>query len=83
MEALQNAAKHSPPGTEVLIRLEDDGRALTFSVHNESLGAGTTLGPAGHGLTNMSDRMTGCGGELVVDTDDVGTVTVRGRVPRT
>ena len=79
-EALQNAAKHSGPGSTVTVELADDGRWLTFSVHDDGSGAGP-VDVTGHGVSNMRERIAACGGELSVDSRSGAGVTVHGRVP--
>ena len=65
-EALQNAAKHGGPGTTVTITAHADDRTLTLTISDTGRG----FGPAtiGTGLTNMTDRLSAVGGNLVIDT---------------
>ncbi|OBF32099.1 two-component sensor histidine kinase [Mycobacterium sp. ACS1612] len=65
-EALQNAAKHGGPGTTVTIKARGDGQALHLSISDT--GRGFEPGTIGHGLTNMTDRLSAIGGQLVIDT---------------
>jgi signal transduction histidine kinase len=65
-EALQNAAKHGGPGTEVTIAARADARTLTLTIRDT--GCGFQTGATGTGLTNMTDRVSAIGGKLSVDT---------------
>lgn len=65
-EALQNAAKHGGPGATVTITARDEGGTLTVVIAD----TGTGFDPAmrGHGLINMTDRLSSIGGTLEVDS---------------
>ncbi len=65
-EALQNAAKHGGPGTEVTITARAEARTLTLTIRDT--GCGFQAGASGTGLTNMTDRVSAIGGKLSVDT---------------
>jgi signal transduction histidine kinase len=65
-EALQNAAKHGGPGTTVTITANDDDRTLTLTIRDT--GRGFDPATIGTGLTNMTDRVSAIGGNLVIDT---------------
>jgi len=65
-EALQNAAKHGGPGTEVTVTARGDGQRLSVEISDS--GHGFDPGTIGMGLTNMADRLSAIGGELSVDT---------------
>ncbi|WP_101951956.1 sensor histidine kinase [Mycobacterium sp. 3519A] len=65
-EALQNAAKHGGPGTTVTIKARGDGQTLHLSISDT--GRGFEPGTIGHGLTNMTDRLSAIGGRLVIET---------------
>ncbi|MBI3225258.1 MAG: sensor histidine kinase [Mycolicibacterium cosmeticum] len=65
-EALQNAAKHGGPDTTVAIIGRADGDTLTLEIADTGPGFDRTT--AGMGLTNMADRLSAIGGQLVIDT---------------
>jgi signal transduction histidine kinase len=65
-EALQNAAKHGGPGTTATITSHADDRTLTFTISDT--GRGFDPATTGTGLTNMTDRLSAIGGNLVIDT---------------
>ena len=65
-EALQNAAKHGGPGTTVTITAHTDDRGLTLTIGDT--GSGFDPATIGTGLTNMTDRLSAIGGNLVIDT---------------
>jgi signal transduction histidine kinase len=65
-EALQNAAKHGGPDTNVTITAHADDRMLTLTISDT--GRGFDPATIGTGLTNMTDRLSAIGGNLVFDT---------------
>lgn len=65
-EALQNAAKHGGPDTTVSITGRVDGTTLVLEIVDTGPGFDRTT--AGMGLTNMADRLSAIGGQLVIDT---------------
>ncbi len=65
-EALQNAAKHGGPDTAVTITAHADDRMLTLTISDT--GRGFDPATIGTGLTNMTDRLSAIGGNLVFDT---------------
>ena len=65
-EALQNAAKHGGPGTTVTITANDNDRTLFLTIRDT--GRGFDPATIGSGLTNMTDRVSAIGGNLVIDT---------------
>jgi signal transduction histidine kinase len=65
-EALQNAAKHGGPGTTVTITAHADDRTLSLTISDT--GRGFDPATIGTGLTNMTDRLSAVGGNLVIDT---------------
>ncbi len=65
-EALQNAAKHGGPGTTVTITAHANERMLTLTISDT--GRGFDPATIGTGLTNMTDRLSAIGGNLVFDT---------------
>jgi signal transduction histidine kinase len=79
-EAVQNAAKHAGAGTLVTIDVREAGGTLTLTVHDDGPGFDAATAVAGHGLTNMADRLGALGGTLSVSSNGAGT-TVTGTVP--
>jgi signal transduction histidine kinase len=65
-EALQNAVKHSGPDTTVTITAHANDRMLTLTIRDT--GRGFDPAAIGTGLTNMTDRLSAIGGNLVLDT---------------
>ncbi len=65
-EALQNATKHGGPGTTVTITAHADDRTLSLAISDT--GRGFDPVTTGTGLTNMTDRLSAIGGQLVIDT---------------
>ena len=68
LEALQNASKHCPPGTDITVRLWEESSRLSFEVTDDGPGFDpTAVSPFG-GLAGISDRMAAAGGTLAVDS---------------
>jgi signal transduction histidine kinase len=65
-EALQNAAKHGGPDTAVVITAQADEQTLNLTISDT--GRGFDPATIGTGLTNMTDRLSAIGGQLVIDT---------------
>jgi signal transduction histidine kinase len=79
LEALQNAEKHAGADSRVDISVWENG-ALGFDVSDDGRGFDTTR-PAGAGLTNLHDRMTAVGGQVVVESSPGHGTRVHGRIP--
>jgi signal transduction histidine kinase len=63
-EALTNVCKHSPGAATTVTLRRDDGE-LSVSVHNDGAAVlPTDLGPGGHGLAGMAERVRLYGGRL-------------------
>jgi len=86
VEALQNAAKHSPGAPlKVQFRHDADTGRLCFEVCDEGPGFDVQSEPragVGSGLQNMADRMASVGGAVEITSSERGTV-VSGWVPAT
>jgi signal transduction histidine kinase len=65
-EALHNSAKHGGPDTTATITAHADDRMLTLTISDT--GRGFDPATSGTGLTNMTDRLSAIGGNLVIDT---------------
>jgi signal transduction histidine kinase len=65
-EALQNATKHGGVDTTVTITANADDQRLTLTISDTGRGFDPTT--IGTGLTNMTDRLSAIGGQLVIDT---------------
>ncbi len=77
-EALTNALKHAGPARASVVVRYDDAE-LTVSVADD--GAGGPVGPAGHGLTGMRERVSMYDGELQAGAGPGGGWSVRARLP--
>ena len=80
LEALQNVAKHNPPGTRATVAVSDSGDELTFVVED----AGTGFDPTrafGTGLQGMRARVSAVGGRLTVDSAAGAGTRVVGVIP--
>jgi len=71
-EALQNAGKHGGPDTAVTVTAEANDQMLNLTISDT--GRGFDPATIGHGLINMTDRLSAIGGTLMIDTaPDRGT----------
>jgi signal transduction histidine kinase len=81
-ESLQNIDKHAGLGTTAVIRLwEHDGRLL-FEIVDD--GAGFDVESArhpGHGLANLSERITAHAGTLEIESTPGRGTTIRANIP--
>jgi len=66
-EALQNAAKYGGPGTTVTVTAHADDKTITLTISDT--GRGFDSATIGMGLTNMTDRLSAIGGQLVIDSE--------------
>ena len=74
---LDNAAKWSPPGATIEVRV--DGGEVTVRDHGPGIADGAVQ--HGHGLGNMVDRVVAVGGTLEVGRSASGGTRIDGRVP--
>jgi signal transduction histidine kinase len=80
LEALQNVVKHGAAGA-ALVRLEEDGRGLRFSVEDDGAGFDPARAGGGAGLCNMADRLQALGGALTVRSAAGRGTAVSGWLP--
>jgi signal transduction histidine kinase len=80
LEALQNAAKYAK-ASEVVVRLQEEGEELVFSIEDDGEGFDQATTPLGSGLQNMGDRLAALGGDLLVRSMPGRGAIVEGRVP--
>jgi signal transduction histidine kinase len=80
LEALQNVVKHGA-ATTALVRLEEDGSGLRFSVADDGAGLDPERTRRGAGLNNMTDRIGAVGGALTVRSAAGRGTTVVGWLP--
>jgi signal transduction histidine kinase len=64
-EALQNAAKHGGPDTAVTVTAHANDQVLNLTISDT--GRGFDPATIGHGLINMTDRLSAINGTLVID----------------
>jgi signal transduction histidine kinase len=80
LEALQNIAKYAKASAAV-VRLEQKGGVLTFTVSDDGIGFDPSVNRRGAGMTNMIDRLEALGGSLRVESSPGRGTTVTGRLP--
>jgi signal transduction histidine kinase len=81
LEALQNAGKHAGDDASIVIKLEQQGRELTFSVSDDGVGFDLDMNGAGHGFVNMADRVGAIGGSVEVWSQPGRGTRVSGCIP--
>jgi signal transduction histidine kinase len=82
LEALQNAGKHAPEA-DVHIRIHEEDGSLHFDVTDDGPGfdVATAKAKAGHGFTNMSDRLGAIGGSVEWHSTPGAGTTITGAIP--
>ncbi|HEX3713943.1 MAG TPA: histidine kinase [Trebonia sp.] len=80
LEALQNAGKHAA-GAQVAVRLWEESGGLLFTVTDDGPGFDAAVARAGHGYTNMADRLGAIGGTVRWDSAPGQGTTISGSVP--
>ncbi len=80
LEALQNAAKHAPGASRVMVDLHEDDR-LRFEVSDDGEGFDVRASADGMGLTNMRDRLEAVGGTLLIRSEPGQGSLIAGSVP--
>jgi signal transduction histidine kinase len=80
LEALQNVVKHGAAGA-ALVRLEENGGGLRFSVEDDGAGFDPARAGGGAGLRNMADRLQALGGALTVRSAAGRGTAVSGWLP--
>jgi signal transduction histidine kinase len=80
LEALQNAAKHAPE-SHVVVHLDDHDGRVSFEVSDDGPGFDLATATAGHGYTNMSDRLGAIGGTVTWESSPGNGATISGWVP--
>jgi signal transduction histidine kinase len=80
LEALQNVAKHNPPGTRATVTLSDSGDELTFVVEDGGVGFDPRR-VGGTGLAGMTARVGAVGGHLRIDAAAGAGTRVSGGIP--
>jgi len=80
LEALQNVSKYAD-ASRAVVRLEADGRWLTFTVEDDGAGFDPSRRRLGTGLQGMSDRLEALGGDLEIRSQPGNGTTIIGRVP--
>ena len=81
LEALQNASKHAGEDATVVITMDDGDGGLSFEVDDDGRGCEPAVLLAGHGFTNMRDRLEAIGGTLWITTRPGAGVHLQGHVP--
>jgi signal transduction histidine kinase len=66
----------------VVVRISDADGRVSFEVTDDGPGFDLASATAGHGYTNMSDRLGAFGGTLTVDSALGHGTTVGGQIPR-
>jgi signal transduction histidine kinase len=75
-EAVHNVIKHAG-GTEITVTVTFQDRLLTILIQDDGHGFELTNAQAGHGLTNMKQRMKDIGGDCLIESHPGQGTTVR------
>jgi signal transduction histidine kinase len=78
LEALQNACKHCPSGTEITVKVWDDSSGLSFAVIDDGPGFDPSGVSINGGLAGITDRMASAGGTLEIDSAPGGGTRITG-----
>lgn len=78
-EAMTNGVRHAG-AQRITVRLEHGEGDLRVRVSDDGRGLAPRVGPGGHGLTSIRERVDELGGELDIRSDAHGTV-VEARLP--
>jgi signal transduction histidine kinase len=81
LESIQNAAKHAGDDVAVTVRLQREGRELTFSIRDTGRGFDPRTTMPGAGLTNIRERVDALGGRLEITAARGHGTIVSGTVP--
>jgi signal transduction histidine kinase len=81
IEALQNAAKHAGPQSQVTIDVTTTDQTLTFQVTDDGAGFDVNSTDPGQGITSMRDRVGVFGGSLAVTSSPGAGTQVTGSIP--
>jgi signal transduction histidine kinase len=83
LEALQNAMKHAGPEATVVVRVWEEGGALSFAVTDDGAGLDPAVKATGTGFVNMRDRLGAIGGSLRIESSPGAGTSVLGILPLT
>jgi signal transduction histidine kinase len=81
LEALQNASKHSPAGSRIVVEVWEDGDEVRFEVRDDGPGFDPANVTGGDGLVGMGDRLAAAGGNLEIHSAPGHGTRVSGAVP--
>jgi signal transduction histidine kinase len=81
LEALQNAAKHAGPASQVSIEVVESDGVVTFEVTDDGAGFDVADIAPGEGFVSMRDRLGVFGGTLVVTSSSGNGTRISGSIP--
>ena len=81
LEALQNASKHSPVGSRIVVEVWEDSGEVRFEVRDDGPGFDPESAPAGGGVVGMQDRLVAAGGSVEIHSAPGHGTRVCGAVP--
>lgn len=81
LEAIQNAVKHSGPGSSITVTIARPNGQIDFEIADNGVGFDPAVHVDGMGLVSMRDRVAAVGGELTLDSSPGQGTTVAGSVP--
>jgi signal transduction histidine kinase len=81
LEAIQNAVKHSGPGSSITVTIARPNGRIDFEIADNGVGFDPAVQVDGMGLVSMRDRVAAVGGELTLDSSPGHGAAVVGSVP--
>ena len=81
LEAVQNASKHCPAGSRIVVEVWEDAGGVRFEVRDDGPGFDPEEAPDGGGLVGMQDRLAAAGGSLEINSARGHGTRVCGAVP--
>jgi signal transduction histidine kinase len=81
LEAMQNAGKYAGEGATIVVRVRNEPAGLCLELADDGIGFDAATSAAGHGFTNMRDRLGAIGGDLEVESAPGKGTAVRVRIP--
>ena len=81
LEAVQNASKHCPAGSGIVVEVWEDAGGVRFEVRDDGPGFDPEGAPDDGGLVGMQDRLAAAGGSLEINSARGHGTRVCGAVP--
>ncbi|MFF4620488.1 sensor histidine kinase [Nonomuraea jabiensis] len=80
-EGLTNVMRHAGNGVHARVRLRDVGDWLEIDVTDDGVAPSRSVGPPGHGLRGMAERVSAVGGEMRAGAETGAGFALHARLP--